>query len=420
MIARLQSLMQSSFLRAVAVLSGGQAVAILVPILVAPILGRLYVPADYGALAAYMAPAAILAMLASLQFQHAIIAERTDHNAALVGWICIIGSLTISGLSALAVALLWNSVLMQTATGAWFILLPVTLAGTGLVTAGQFQANRHRYYRWIAALQIIVMVTTVTLSILLGVLGWGANGLLTSYFLSQLIQILGFGCLLVWGKTALPHPSLRRLRMLIRRHWKFPAFTLPSEFLGQMNMQLPVLALTAVGADATLGAFTRARQLVSMPFTVMGHSVGQVFRREGSELYRRTGSCRRLMLKTAGGMFSICLVPCVIFLIFAPWLAVFYLGPDWREAGELSRILAPMLLMRATSSPVSNVYFFTENQLLNLFLLIVFTVVMGAAFLAIFMLGGSAHLMIYTFSAVYFGFYVVQFLIGLMIAGPLK
>jgi O-antigen/teichoic acid export membrane protein len=113
-------------------------------------------------------------------------------------------------------------------------------------------------------------------------------------------------------------------------------------------------------------------------------------------------------------------VPCVIFLIFAPWLAVFYLGPDWREAGELSRILAPMLLMRATSSPVSNVYFFTENQLLNLFLLIVFTVVMGAAFLAIFMLGGSALLMIYTFSAVYFGFYVVQFLIGLMIAGPLK
>ena len=38
MIARVQHLLQSSFLRAVAVLTGGQAVATLVPILAAPIM----------------------------------------------------------------------------------------------------------------------------------------------------------------------------------------------------------------------------------------------------------------------------------------------------------------------------------------------------------------------------------------------
>ena len=138
MIARLQSLMQSSFLRAVAVLSGGQAVAILVPILAAPILGRLYMPADYGALAAYMAPAAILAVLASLQFQHAIIAERTDHNAALVGWICLTSALVIGGLTALVVAFFWTTVFLPTATGEWFVLLPLTVASAGLVVTGQF------------------------------------------------------------------------------------------------------------------------------------------------------------------------------------------------------------------------------------------------------------------------------------------
>jgi O-antigen/teichoic acid export membrane protein len=418
MIARLQSLMQSSFLRAVAVLSGGQAVAILVPILAAPILGRLYMPADYGALAAYMAPAAILAVLASLQFQHAIIAERTDHNAALVGWICLTSALVIGGLTALVVAFFWTTVFLPTATGEWFVLLPLTVASAGLVVTGQFQANRHRYYRWIAVIQMSHVLATVAMSIMLGLWGWGANGLLTAYFVGQGIQIAGFGILLVRGDTALSYPQAGRIRVLIKRHWKFPAFTLPSAFSDQINMQIPVLALTAMGADATLGAFTRARQLVSMPVTVLGQSVAQVFRREGSELYRQTGSCRRLMLKTAGGMFAVGIIPCVAFMIFAPWLFSLYLGPAWREAGELARILAPMLLMRAVVSPVSVILLVVGAQVTE-FMLSTFTVfaVSGSILFSLFFFG-SPDSIVLAFSLSYALCYTVTFFVCLKKAGP--
>lgn len=46
---------QSGFLRSVAVLSGGSGVAMAVPILAAPLLWRLYMPAGYGALATCLA-----------------------------------------------------------------------------------------------------------------------------------------------------------------------------------------------------------------------------------------------------------------------------------------------------------------------------------------------------------------------------
>ena len=418
MIARLQSLMQSSFLRAVAVLSGGQAVAILVPILAAPILGRLYMPADYGALAAYMAPAAILAVLASLQFQHAIIAERTDHNAALVGWICLTSALVIGGLTALVVAFFWTTVFLPTATGEWFVLLPLTVASAGLVVTGRFQANRHRYYRWIAVIQMSHVLATIAMSIMLGLWGWGANGLLTAYFVGQGIQIAGFGILLVRGDTALSYPQAGRIRVLIKRHWKFPAFTLPSEFSGQVNMQMPVLALTAMGADATLGAFTRARQLVSMPVTVLGQSVAQVFRREGSELYRQTGSCRGLMLKTAGGMLAAGILPCAAFMVFAPWLFAVYLGPAWREAGELARILAPMLLMRAAVSPLTTVFFFTGRQALDLTLMLISAAIMCACVSAAWMGGGSGLAVVWGFSLGYGAIYTIYFIATFKVAGP--
>jgi O-antigen/teichoic acid export membrane protein len=56
----LKNTRRSGFMRSMATLMGGNAVATAVPILAAPVLGRLYEPADYGALAQYMAPAAIL------------------------------------------------------------------------------------------------------------------------------------------------------------------------------------------------------------------------------------------------------------------------------------------------------------------------------------------------------------------------
>lgn len=350
---RLRGTARAPFLRAVAMLGGGQSVAILVPLLAAPILGRLYAPADYGALAQYMAPAAVLGVVACLQFQHAIIAERTDRTAAAVGWLCILTALAVAGLVALGVALAWGPWLSGTAAGPWFLALPLTVAAAGPIAAGAFLANRHRHYRWLALMQIAHVLATVALSIALGVLSWGADGLLAAYLAGQTLQLAGHAWILRrvpgFGAAA----PVARLRVLARRHWRFPAFTMPGEFLGQINLQAPVFALTAMGADATLGAYARARALVSMPITALGGAVAQVFRREAAAQYHATGSCRRLMLRTAGGLFLAGIGPCLLFIALAPWIFTVYLGPDWREAGEIARILAPMLLLQLVVSPVS-------------------------------------------------------------------
>jgi O-antigen/teichoic acid export membrane protein len=75
------------------------------PILAAPVLGRLYIPAEYGALAQYMAVAALLSVVATLQYQHAIIAERTHQSAVQAVWLCIAASLGIGIVAGIGVAL---------------------------------------------------------------------------------------------------------------------------------------------------------------------------------------------------------------------------------------------------------------------------------------------------------------------------
>jgi O-antigen/teichoic acid export membrane protein len=397
---------------------GGNTVAMAVPILAAPLLGRLYDPADYGALAQYMAPAAVLAVLASLQFQHAIIAERTDRSAGQVTWLTLLGGLAGAMLTVVMVAVLWRPLLAGSAAGEWLWLLPLTVAGSGVIAAGGFLANRHQRYGWMARLAISHVLITVALSIGFGFFGWGADGLLTAYFLGQLVQLAAYLHLLLdLRATIFPCPGLARLRVLVRRHWKFVAFSLPSEFSSQINMQLPVFALSALGADATLGAFMRARQLVTLPVTVVGQSVAQVFRREAAEMHRKTGSCRALMRRTALLLFGAGIGPCLLFTIFAPSLFSLYLGPAWREAGEIAQIMAPMLLLRVVVSPLTTVFLFTGNQALDLKLMITAAVLMALSIGTGWILGGTALSVIWAFALCYGAIYLIYMIATFRVAG---
>ena len=413
MIERAIKLTRSPFLRSVVLLSGGNSFALLLPILAAPVLGRIYPPADYGALATYMAPMSILAMVASMQFQYAIIAERAHRSAAMVAWLSIFSAPLVGALSALVVLMLWPGVLSKSAPGLWFFLLPVMVSVSGITGAGNFLANRHRRYRWLASVQIANVVTTLIASLSLGFLGFGKHGLLIAYILGQSIHI-GIGAYLLFhSDIAIPKPSRNRLIALAKRHWRYPVMSLPSETGNQLSQTLPIFALASMGAYGSLGAFTRANQLVGMPVTVVGQSIASVFRQKGAEIYNETGSCQTLIRQVAFGSFSMTLPIVLFFLLFGPWFFTLYLGPTWTEAGEIARILAPMLLLRNVAAPLANVFLFTDKQATALKIRIGLLVALLISFAWIIFSGSaSALLFVYAFSIVFGGYYIVEFLLA--------
>lgn len=407
--------LRSSFVRSVATLTSGNAVGIALPILAAPILGRLYAPAEYGALAQYMAFSAILAVAGTLQFQHAIIVEKSERAAKQIVWLCISSATAVGLLSVIGLALAWPFWLDETAVGAWLFFLPLSVAASGLIMGGSLLANRLGHYRRLASLPVLQTTVSVGMSVALGFSSWGSAGLLTAYLVGQGVQAFAFGLYLkrygIWSAW----PGSRRLALLIRRHWKFPAFTLPAEFAGQVNLQVPIFFLSAIGADATLGAFSRARQLVSVPMTTLGGAVSQVFRRDAADHYRTMGTCRPLMLKTAGALFAVGLLPSLILMWQGPLLFETYLGPNWREAGELARILAPMLLLRLIVSPLATVFYFTGKQSLDFRLTIASSVILLTS-MSLGLKVGGATAIIWAFAGGYGLIYILYAVFSWMAA----
>lgn len=358
----LNRLYRSRFVRSVATLSSGQTVAATLPILAAPILGRLYFPSDYGILAAYMAFANVLGTLSTLQLQHGIIAEASEGRAfALIG-VCTSSALGIAFLSALIGGMLAVFVALPETINAWFLFLPITTVLSGYVAGATAFANRRAAYASIVTIQIASTALTVGASIVFGFAGWRASGLLSSYFLGQAITLIGY----MWLMGSLvPRPrqtSLTRKLHLAYSHRRFAVYTLPGQLLSAVSLQLPVFALTSFGAATLLGYYNRANALIRMPVRMVSSAIARVFRQRAAEDFRAKGNCKAIYQKTFLALLAVGLPSTILLMIFAPDLLEFVLGPHWREAGELARIMAPMLLLRLLSAPLSSVFLFSGAQ----------------------------------------------------------
>ena len=399
----IQRAMESRFVRGVAVLSSGQALAIAVPIAAAPILGRLYAPSEYGVLAGYMAISNVLSGIGNWQYAQGVLVENRENKAYGLMCLCVL----TTAVTTLCSALIGIGVFLGTAEGfgnqgIWFLLLPLSTMMAGLNSTFTAIANRRKKYRSMSAIRVVNALLTTCGSIALGVAGYGVTGLFLGYFAGQIASFCLYASLYFHLEDRRRHRfSMRRVVMLAMKHRDFALFTTPASFVGNFAMQLPVYAIGLLGAPALIGLFSRARQLLSLPVSLFGGAIAQVFLQQASAERASSGSCLNIFQKTFFGLLGLGLLPVVLLAIAAPWLFETFLGPNWREAGSVARILSPMLLLRFVCSPLAKVFYVAKAQREDFALSIIGTAITFIAIAIPFALNWDAIFITVAFSASY-------------------
>jgi O-antigen/teichoic acid export membrane protein len=154
----------------------------------------------------------------------------------------------------------------------------------------------------------------------------------------------------------------------LKRHRRFPLYTLPTAFLGSFTQNTPIYALDILNAKTEAGLYIRASQLLSMPINLIGGAIGQVFQRRAAEEYQAHGTCRPIFNQSLKLLLVVALGPTLALASFAPNIFEWFLGPKWVNAGGMARILAPMLFLRLLCSPLSSVFNVTGAQKEDFFL----------------------------------------------------
>lgn len=106
------------------------------------------------------------------------------------------------------------------------------------------------------------------------------------------------------------------------------------------------------GADA-IGIYGRAYQLSNIPTDSLNSSVGEVAFAALSRLQNEPTRLRSYFLKGYSLVVSLTLPITVLCALFAPDIVLCFLGPKWREAIPVFRLLAPTILVFAIVNPMA-------------------------------------------------------------------
>jgi O-antigen/teichoic acid export membrane protein len=401
-----------NYKKSIIVLMSGSAAAQAIPIMISPILTRLYSPKEFGVLALYLSLSAVLSVFASGRYDLALIepAQDTDARGLLFAglWLTIVFCLVLSAILAVAAPAL-TQLLGSPDAASWLSFVPLTVFSMSCLSLFTYWLNRRKNFKGMNASRILNSIGIAGLSLGFAFTHLKPQGLLLGYMLGQLLTV---------GYQWVAHMQQERKQsradawFVMREYVRYPKFLIPSTLAGTVAAESPIVLLTRFFDTAVSGLFSFVNRVTVSPMSIIGNSVGEVYRVRAAERFQQHGECRQIFLRHAAMLAAAGVIPWLVLFFWGPALFSFVFGAQWREAGEMATFLSFVVWFQLVSSPLSYTITFNRSQHLDLYLQIfrvlgsIGSVLVGHA-QGDYML--AVQLYSVTYCLYYFGHSVIQF-----------
>ena len=176
---------KGGLLRSTLTLLAGGALAQVLPLLLGPWLTRIYSPTEFGQFSLVWTLSTNLAVIGCARYEFALPLERDDKQASLLMALC--GRLLLT-ITAVSVVIAWLLAAWQDLPLFW--LLPAALLSGGATQWLILWATRAQRFQLLAAARVLQYGGGALLQLLLGLLQFGAVGLLLGPLLAGLAAAL--------------------------------------------------------------------------------------------------------------------------------------------------------------------------------------------------------------------------------------
>lgn len=346
---------RTSLARQVGTLAAGAAGGQIVLLAVSPLVSRLYTPSEFGLLGLATSFLSISILVSTLRYEQAILsipesAEARAILSSLLRWAPV--------LAGLCVVLLWIASRLglfgfgELPAAAVALLLPI-LACAALFELARYYLVRTRGFATVASATVRSGLAKAALQVSLGFAGFGWAGL-------YLAELGGRLASLYTVLRRIPRGALEARRSathLLRRHRDYATIGLPSALLnnGATAAQLPII--TYLHGIEFAGALALVQRAISLPTSLLGRSVADVFHSHATERRASDLPISSLFAKTALFLLAAGAPPAFVVFLYGPEIFSFVFGEPWREAGAVASLMAPAALAEFVVSPVSRIIF---------------------------------------------------------------
>ena len=350
-------------------------------VLAAPLVTRLFSPESFGVLAVYLSLSTILAEVAALRYEGALMITEKETETLSLAYLCVLASL-LSGLVLLAAAPLVSGTDLAASLGlkhsAWVLyLVPPTVFALSM-------QNVLRLW-WIRQAKI---GTASISSLLQGLFDNGTKvaagmaGLVGSFGLI-LGQITGLvGALLFLSKGI--RPVLRKSELRKKTGWRevwrsarrykgFPLYNSWSSLINALSLQVPVLMLGNLFGVEAAGYYLLASRVLKIPSRFLGQAVSQSLLKEVAEQRRKARPVFPLVRRVLCALAALVSLPVGILLLGGDALFGHLFGASWAPSGGYARIMSPWIATQFLAYSVGTVFMSLErNRILSLLQLLLF------------------------------------------------
>ena len=355
-IAEPRSLFRSNFIK----VASANAFAQALPIVVAPILTRLYLPSDFGTSALFAALFGVISAFATMRIDWLVSTVKNDKSASnifIVGIIhVILVSIIICMIKLFSLHKFVSFVKWQLIDN-YLWLLPVALVGAGIqiMLSGWFV--RMGNLSPIAASTIRQSLGGTSINVMGGILSSGAGGLIVS---ASVNPWLGVITLSKRANQSLEkyQDQLTLLSIYVNFKNIFKKYIV-SGLTGIVNtcgLLLPTLLISVYFTSTELGWYALMQRLATGPIGILTGALGQSFWAEARRLAMHDPvRLKKLFLKTTKHLALISLFVSIICLAGPLYIGPIFGMEKWAGAGVILAALTPFVVSQIVVSTLSSI-----------------------------------------------------------------
>jgi O-antigen/teichoic acid export membrane protein len=311
------------------------------------VMARLLSPRDFGLVGMVTALTGVLALFRDFGLSAATVqqVDVTDRQISTLFWINILVGVVLGVLTAamapIAVAfyhephLFWVTIALGTA----FVFNAAGVQHSALL-------QRQMRFTALAAIDVIALVVSVCIGISLALAGfryWALVAAATS------LPLVGTFCLWVTTRWI---PGRPRMGVGLRSMMRFGGGLTLTGLIVYVGYNFEKVLLGRFWGAGAVGIYGRAYQLSNIPTDNLNSAVGEVAFSALSRLRNDPLRFRNYFLKGYSLVLALTIPITMAVALFAPDLISVLLGPKWKEAGPILRLLSPTILVFALINPI--------------------------------------------------------------------
>jgi O-antigen/teichoic acid export membrane protein len=382
----MQLFKRTSFTKNVIILMTGTIIAQAIPLAISPVLTRLFTPAYFGLFALYFSICQIISVFITGRYESAIILPEKDEDAINVVALCLLIILGVSACCLVVVVIIkayFQSIFDNKEIIRFLYLIPVTVLSIGIYNTFNLWLNRKQHFSNISTGKIIRSVFSSGFSVGFGFSVFRAGGLIVADTIGQIVAgAYVFLKSFRFDREKIPSVSRKGIWKEAKRYNQFPKFSVFSGLFEKGAGQMPVILLASFFGASVTGFFSLSQRVIAAPGSLIGVSVGDVFRQQASLEFKEKGHCHDTFINLLKILLVIAVIPFTILIFTAPFLFSFIFGAEWRIAGEYAQVMTLMFFLSFVVSPLSNMFIIAEKQKIDLIIQIFLFSMVSISFIA--------------------------------------